>query len=104
MAPQKPQSLPPMMQGIGAAPVQPAPAPQMQSVPAPSIQEPLESTQPALDQQRAAAPRGGSDSRPIGKNSRGQQVFEDENGVRSYSDGGVRVSQSVGVIPGHAPD
>lgn len=35
----------------------------------------------------------------IGKNRRGFDVFEDENGVRSYVDGGVRVTEDVQIIP-----
>ncbi|MCR9254693.1 MAG: strawberry notch C-terminal domain-containing protein [Alphaproteobacteria bacterium] len=36
----------------------------------------------------------------IGRNPDGKLVFEDENGVRSYSDSGIRVSEPVGVVPG----
>lgn len=35
----------------------------------------------------------------LGKNRRGFDVFEDENGVRSYVDGGVRVTEDVQIIP-----
>ena len=37
---------------------------------------------------------------PIGTNARGKPLFEDERGVRSYTDGGVRITESVGIIPG----
>lgn len=121
MAPQRAQALPPIMQGIGAAPVQPAPSPQQaftsQPQPEQNSRGPWlevvhigDSAPKAKPRPQQSQPAGrADDSRPIGKNSRGQQVFEDENGVRSYADGGVRVSQNVGVIPGHgisfdAPD
>jgi hypothetical protein len=35
----------------------------------------------------------------LGKNRRGFEVFEDENGVRSYVDGGVRVTEDVQLVP-----
>ena len=35
----------------------------------------------------------------LGKNRRGFDVFEDANGVRSYVDGGVRVTEDVQIIP-----
>lgn len=37
----------------------------------------------------------------IGENPKGQKVYEDERGVRSYANGGVVVTQNVGIIPGH---
>lgn len=37
---------------------------------------------------------------PLGNNYSGFPVYEDENGVRSYVESGVRISQSVGIIPG----
>ena len=113
MAPQRAQALPPIMQGIGAAPAQPTPAPQQaftsQPQPEQNSRGPWlevvhigDSAPKAKPRPQQSQPAGrADDSRPIGKNSRGQQVFEDKNGVRSYADGGVRVSQSVGVIPGH---
>jgi N12 class adenine-specific DNA methylase len=36
----------------------------------------------------------------IGTNARGKPLFEDDRGVRSYTDGGVRLTESVGIIPG----
>lgn len=36
----------------------------------------------------------------IGQNSRGQDVFEDERGVRSYVESGIRITESVGIVPG----
>lgn len=36
----------------------------------------------------------------IGTNARGKPLLEDERGVRAYSEGGIRVSESVGVVPG----
>lgn len=36
----------------------------------------------------------------IGSNVRGNALFEDERGVRAYSEGGIRVSESVGIVPG----
>ena len=36
----------------------------------------------------------------VGKNHRGNDVFEDERGVRAYSENGIRVSEPVGFIPG----
>lgn len=38
--------------------------------------------------------------RKIGKNHRGNDVFEDERGVRAYSEAGIRVSETVGFVPG----
>lgn len=38
----------------------------------------------------------------IGKNARGNKVYEDENGVRSYTEGGVRVTESVSIRPTRA--
>ena len=35
----------------------------------------------------------------LGKNSRGNTITEDERGVRSYNEGGILVSEPVGVIP-----
>jgi N12 class adenine-specific DNA methylase len=35
----------------------------------------------------------------IGTNARGKPLFEDERGVRSYTDGGVRLTESVGMQP-----
>lgn len=51
-----------------------------------------QSSQPASPQ------KGGW--KQIGTNARGKPLFEDERGVRSYTEGGVRVSESVGVVPG----
>lgn len=36
----------------------------------------------------------------IGTNKRGNPVFEDENGVRSYTESGIRMTEPVGIIPG----
>ncbi len=93
MAPQKPQALPAIVQGLAAAPAQPAPAP--------TIQDPVRAIQPEQGPASAPAPQNGDNWRAIGKNSRGQEVSEDRNGVRSYVDGGMRISQSVGIIPDH---
>jgi N12 class adenine-specific DNA methylase len=38
--------------------------------------------------------------REIGTNARGNKVWEDHNGVRSYTEKGVRVSEPVQIIPG----
>lgn len=38
-------------------------------------------------------------NKPIGKNSKGVDLFEDENGVRSYVDRGVSVSEPVVITP-----
>lgn len=38
--------------------------------------------------------------KPIGKNKAGHEVFEDDRGVRSYVEKGIRITESVGVIPG----
>ena len=35
----------------------------------------------------------------LGKNAKGKSVYEDENGVRSYVDGGVQITESVDLIP-----
>lgn len=35
----------------------------------------------------------------IGQNARGQDVFEDENGVRSIVEDGIRLTESVGMVP-----
>jgi hypothetical protein len=35
----------------------------------------------------------------IGRNSDGNEVFEDENGVRSYVENGIRLTESVGLTP-----
>lgn len=54
----------------------------------------------------AESPRGGDQPaskggrRKVGVNVRGNPVFEDENGVRSYSESGILVSESVEVVPG----
>ncbi|MCR9274404.1 MULTISPECIES: PLxRFG domain-containing protein [unclassified Mameliella] len=50
----------------------------------------------AIDGQ-APETRLGSGRRMIGKNSDGLDLFEDQNGVRSYMDGTVRVSETVRV-------
>lgn len=36
---------------------------------------------------------------PVGVNARGKPLFEDERGVRSYTDGGVRITESVRLTP-----
>ncbi len=36
----------------------------------------------------------------IGTNRRGNPVWEDENGVRSYTESGIRMTEPVGIIPG----
>lgn len=36
----------------------------------------------------------------LGLNGRGQPLFEDDNGVRSYQDGPVTITETVGIIPG----
>jgi N12 class adenine-specific DNA methylase len=36
----------------------------------------------------------------IGENRRGNKVYEDENGVRSYVESGIRVSEPVEIVPG----
>lgn len=41
-----------------------------------------------------------SEWKQIGVNKRGNPVFEDERGVRSYTESGVRVTESVGFVPG----
>lgn len=46
----------------------------------------------------AAEPTGQKDE-PIGKNSKGQDIYEDANGVRSVQDGGARVTEPVRMIP-----
>jgi hypothetical protein len=53
--------------------------------------------QDAEDQQKAKPSKGW---REIGKNQRGQPLYEDERGVRSYADSGVRITESVQIIPG----
>lgn len=50
-------------------------------------------SEPATGQQRDGW-------REIGANSRGNPLFEDARGVRSYTENGIRVSESVGIIPG----
>ena len=46
------------------------------------------------------ADQGGTDKGQVGTNSRGNPIFEDENGVRSYTAKGVRVYESVNIISG----
>lgn len=36
----------------------------------------------------------------IGKNAKGQTIYEDQRGVRSYVELGVRITEAVGIIPG----
>ena len=36
---------------------------------------------------------------PIGKNADGRMLYEDQRGVRSYVEGGVRVSEPVAIRP-----
>ena len=45
---------------------------------------------------------GNKSDTPIGKNQNGQDVYEDENGVRSYVESGVEITQPVSVVPGGA--
>lgn len=42
----------------------------------------------------------GSDDRLIGTNKYGQEVYEDKNGVRSYIEGNIKVSEPVAIVPG----
>jgi len=51
-----------------------------------------------------AAPQRASASREkhqeIGKNAKGATLYEDERGVRSYVENGIRISEPVGFVPG----
>jgi hypothetical protein len=38
--------------------------------------------------------------KPIGVNAKGHPVFEDERGVRSYTESGIRITETVGIVPG----
>jgi N12 class adenine-specific DNA methylase len=49
--------------------------------------------------QKKAEPKG-EGWKLIGKNADGHPVYEDERGVRSFVESGVRVTESVGIIPG----
>lgn len=49
---------------------------------------------------RSGQPSQTQDAGQIGTNARGNPLFEDARGVRSYSEGGIRVSETVGIIPG----
>lgn len=45
-------------------------------------------------------PKAKPEWKEIGKNRDGHPLYEDERGVRSYVESGVRISEPVGVIPG----
>ncbi len=68
-----------------AAEPQPA-APSKKSI---GKKKPSSATTPAPEQWRS-----------VGTNSKGQELFEDENGVRSYVENGIRVTEPVAIIPG----
>lgn len=66
--------------------------------PLPSLETPAWtdlSVTPAEQAAQAPAPKGS-----IGLNANGFPVYEDENGVRSYVESGIRISEPVQIIPG----
>jgi len=48
----------------------------------------------------AQAPKQEKGWKRIGANSAGEPLYEDHNGVRSITDGGIRITESVGIVPG----
>lgn len=44
-----------------------------------------------------APPKG---QKALGDNARGHKLYEDERGVRSYVESGIRITETVGIIPG----
>ena len=44
-------------------------------------------------------PRGAHDWTEIGKNAVGQTLYEDQHGVRSYIENGVRQTEPVPLVP-----
>ncbi len=64
---------------------EPTPPPPPAPKPAPKAEQPK------------PAPKSGPQA--LGKNKDGKVVFEDENGVRSVADGGVRITESVSMRP-----
>lgn len=71
--------------------------------PAPAAKE-KPAKKPKKSSSKKTAPRNEPSPEPkwrrIGVNSRGNPVYEDEQGVRSYTDGGFRFTEAVGIVPG----
>ncbi len=51
---------------------------------------------------KAPKPQPQEKWRPIGVNAKGMPLFEDENGVRSYTERGMRMTETVGLKPNRA--
>jgi N12 class adenine-specific DNA methylase len=49
--------------------------------------------------ERPAAPKPDDKFKQIGTNDEGNPLFEDDRGVRSFTEKGVRVTEAVGVVP-----
>jgi N12 class adenine-specific DNA methylase len=65
---------------------------------------PVLGAEPAGATTPPAAPEAPAGPRPLGMNARGNPLFEDDRGVRSYVEGGFRITESVGFNPGGGID
>lgn len=72
-----------------ASPVKPAQAGKPAEVKAAEQAKPKAETKPKAAKERTA----------IGQNEQGNKIYEDENGVRSIVESGVRISETVQVVP-----
>ena len=79
-------------------PKKPAAASGADAAPAAPPPRPASATQG--DGGGASKPKKPDGPREIGVNADGLKIFEDENGVRSYVEKGISVTESVNVIPG----
>ncbi len=62
--------------------------------------EPKSKLATEVEKIKAKNGRQARDWTEIGKNAAGMTLYEDQNGVRSYIENGVRVTESVAIIPG----
>lgn len=60
--------------------------------------QPRQKAERKAKNQKTISPKK-SEPKLIGKNHRGQDLYEDGNGVRSYVDSGVLVSETVAIVP-----